>query len=256
MNTQDDGRRAEPDRAGAGRRRRCSDVGAAWKARSSRSPANCCASAAASAAGASSSAWPGWRWRWPSPGACSSQRLAMTRAPSGPHTALVEVRGEIAADTEASAESLVAGAEERLRGQRRAGRGAAHQLARRQPGAGRHRQRRDPAPEGAAQEEGLRGGRGDLRLGRLLHRRGGRRDLRRQGQPRRLDRRADGRLRLHRRDGQARRRAPPAHRRREQGHARPVLAAEREAARLRQGDDRPDPPAVHQGGEARAAASA
>ena len=30
------------------------------------------------------------------------------RVPSGPHTALVEVRGEIAADTEASAENLVA----------------------------------------------------------------------------------------------------------------------------------------------------
>ena len=124
------------------------------------------------------------------------------------------------------------GAQERIRRQWRAGRGAAHQLARRQPGAGRHHQRRDPAPEGAAQEEGLCGGRGDVRLGRLLHRGGCRRDLRRQGQPGRLDRRADGRLRLHRRDGKTRRRAPPADRRREQGHARPVLAAERQADRL------------------------
>lgn len=38
----------------------------------------------------------------------ASQRMHAT-APAGPHTALVEVRGEIAADTEASAEQLVAG---------------------------------------------------------------------------------------------------------------------------------------------------
>ncbi len=42
----------------------------------------------------------------------------------------------------------------RVRGRRRAGRGAALQLARRQPGAGRHHQRRNPAPEDPAQEEG------------------------------------------------------------------------------------------------------
>jgi protease-4 len=36
-----------------------------------------------------------------------SQRMAMT-APSGPHTALVEIRGEIASESEANAESLVA----------------------------------------------------------------------------------------------------------------------------------------------------
>ena len=39
---------------------------------------------------------------------------------------------------------------------------------------------------------------------------GGRQDLRRQGQHRRLDRRADGRLRLYRHDGEAGRRAAPA----------------------------------------------
>ncbi len=77
------------------------------------------------------------------------------------------------------------GAEERVRRQRVAGRGAAHQLARRQPGAERHRQRRDQAPEGQAPQEGLRGGGRDVRIGRLLHRGGGRRDLRRQGQHRR-----------------------------------------------------------------------
>jgi protease-4 len=37
-----------------------------------------------------------------------TQRGNHPNAPSGPHTALVEVRGEIAADSEASAENLVA----------------------------------------------------------------------------------------------------------------------------------------------------
>ena len=72
-------------------------------------------------------------------------------APSTPHTALVEVRGEIAADTEASAENLVAALKQRLRGR------AARRpwcCASTRPAAARcrrHRQRRDPAPEGAAQ---------------------------------------------------------------------------------------------------------
>ena len=172
-------------------------------------------------------------------------------APSDPHTALVEVKGEIAAGADASAENLVAALKNAFEDEGAQRRRAAHQLARRQPGAGRHRQRRDPAPEGAARQEGLRGGRGDVRLGRLLHRRRGRRHLCRQGVAGRLDRRADRQLRLHRRDGQARRRAPPHHRRREQGHARPVLAARPEAARLCAADDRPDPPAVHRGGQGR-----
>jgi protease-4 len=60
-----------------------------------------------------------------------------------------------------------------------------------------------------------------------------------------LDRRADGRLRLRRRHGQAGHRAAPAHRRREQGHERPVLAGDREAEGLHAGDARPDPQAVH-----------
>jgi protease-4 len=45
-------------------------------------------------------------------------------APTAPHTALLEIRGEIAMDTEASADLLV----------------TAHQLAGRQPGSKRHRQ--------------------------------------------------------------------------------------------------------------------
>ena len=100
-----------------------------------------------------------------------SRSAARGSAPSGPHTALVEVKGEIDAEAEASAENIVSALKARVRGRRRAGGRAAHQLARRQPGAGRHRQRRDQAPEGQAQEEGLRGGRGDLRVGRVLHRR-------------------------------------------------------------------------------------
>jgi protease-4 len=39
-------------------------------------------------------------------------------APSGPHTALIEVRGEIAADSEASAENLVAGLKGAFEGRR------------------------------------------------------------------------------------------------------------------------------------------
>src|SRR5512147_1347780 len=61
-------------------------------------------------------------------------------APSGPHTALVDVRGERG--------KLGRRPEGRVRGRRVAGRRAAHQQPGRQPGAGGHRQRRDPALEG------------------------------------------------------------------------------------------------------------
>ena len=133
-------------------------------------------------------------------------------APSTPHTALVEVRGEIDADTEASAEALVSALSSAFEDQ-----GAQAVVLRiNSPGG-------SPVQSGIvndeirrlkalAQQEGLRRGRGGLRLRGLLHRRGGRRDLRRQGQHRGQHRRADGRLRLHRADGQARRRAPAAHR--------------------------------------------
>jgi hypothetical protein len=84
-------------------------------------------------------AWLGWCWRVP--GLLFAQRLPV--AASTPHTALVEVRGEIAADTEASAELLCRRSSSAFEDPG-AGRGAAHQLARRQPGAERHRQRRDP----------------------------------------------------------------------------------------------------------------
>ena len=73
--------------------------------------------------------------------------------------------------------------------------------------------------KGAARQEGVCRGRRNLRLGGLLHRRRGRRHLCRQGQPGWQHRRAHGRLRLHRPDGQARRGAPPDDRWREQSHA-------------------------------------
>jgi hypothetical protein len=60
-------------------------------------------SSAPSAAGACSSAWPGWAWPWPDRLGLFAQRNHVATS-TKPHTALVEVRGEIAADTEASAE--------------------------------------------------------------------------------------------------------------------------------------------------------
>ncbi|CAF1005716.1 unnamed protein product [Rotaria sp. Silwood1] len=120
-----------------------------------------------------------------------------------------------------------------------------HPTPARKPGAGRHRLRRDQAAEEAVRQAGLRRRRGNVRVGRVLHRRRGGRDLRRQGLHRRLHRRADGWLRLHRADGQGRHRAPPADGRREQGHAGPVQPAQAQAARLRAGDAGPDPRAVH-----------
>ena len=60
-----------------------------------------------------------------------------------PHTAVIEIKGEIASGGEASAEFVVAAMRSRLRGRGRPGRRAADQLAGRQPGAGRHHQRRD-----------------------------------------------------------------------------------------------------------------
>ena len=140
----------------------------------------------------------------------------------------------------------------RVRGRRRQGGGAADQLAGWQPGAGRHHQRRIAPPQGQARQADVRGGRGDLRIGRLLRGGVGRQDLRRQGQRRRQHRRVDGWLRLHRPDGQARRRAPPDDRRREQGLSRPVQPADRAPARIHAGDAQPDPPAVHRRGQGRA----
>ena len=189
-------------------------------------------------------AWPCWRW-WPGSLLVVS---AGRQQPSAPHTALVEVRGEIAADTEASAENLVS-ALKRLRGRGRAGGGAAHQLARRQPGAGRHHQRRDPCLKALHNKKVTRWSR-RCAPRRLLHRGGGRRDLRRQGQPGGQHRRADGRLQA----SPARWRSwassaacsPPARTR-----ACSIRSRRRtRSTRPMPGDDRPDPPAVHRGGQA------
>ena len=129
----------------------------------------------------------------------------------GKHTALVEVSGVIAPGTDASAERVTIGAAGRVQGQEHAGRGGAHQQPGRQPGAGAEHLRRDaPAAQEVPGDPALRGGRGPVRLGRLLRGRGRRPHLRRQGEHRRLDRRAHGQLRRHRADGKARRRAAPA----------------------------------------------
>jgi hypothetical protein len=173
-------------------------------------------------------------------------------APSGPHTALIEVRGEIAEQSEASAENIVASLKSAYEDD--SAKGIVMRFN--SPGG-------SPVQAGIVSDEIQRLRklhpnkklyavvRGDVRLGGLLHGRQRRRDLRRQGQHRRLHRRADGRLRLHRPDGQAGRGAPPADRRRQQGHAGPVLAGGREAEGLRRGHAGTDPPAVHHRGQAR-----
>ncbi len=99
-----------------------------------------------------------------------------------------------------------------------AGRRPAHQQSRGQSGPGRDDQRRDPPPaRELSQHAALCGGRGGMRVGRLLCCRRHRQDLCRQSQSDRLDRGDHRRLRLRRRHGQARHRAPRARRRRKQG---------------------------------------
>ena len=98
-----------------------------------------CASSAPRAAGAPSCAWLARLLHLPALGAdVRAARPAPTRP--RPHTAVIEIKGEIAAGADASAEFVVAAMQQRLRGRRRQGRGAADQLAGRQPGAGRHHQ--------------------------------------------------------------------------------------------------------------------
>ncbi|ABA48265.1 hypothetical protein BURPS1710b_2913 [Burkholderia pseudomallei 1710b] len=144
------------------------------------------------------------------------------------------------------------GARQRVRGFGHGRRRAEDQQPGRQPGAGGHRLRRDPAAaQEVSGEAALRRRLRHVRVGRLLHRGGGGQDLRRQGEHRRLDRRADGRVRLHRPDGQAGRRAAPAYVGREQGLLRSVLAGDAEDGCARAGNARRDPRAVHQGGEGR-----
>ena len=166
-------------------------------------------------------------------------------APSGLHTALVEVRGEIAPDTEASAERIVAGLKAAFEDKS----AQAVVLRINSPGG-------SPVQAGIVYDE--------IKRLKAKHNKkvyavveeicaSGAYYIAVAADEIYVDkaslvgshRRADGRLRLHRHDGKARRRAAPAHRRREQGHARPVQPAEREADRLCQSHDRPDPPAVH-----------
>jgi protease-4 len=99
----------------------------------------------------------------------------------------------------------------------------------------------------------LRGSRGCLCLGRLLRRRGGGPDLRRQGQHRRLDRGADGRFRLHRQHGQARRGTSPADgRRQNKGFLDPFSPENENSTRQHaQAAAGRDSPAVHRSGAQR-----
>jgi protease-4 len=202
------------------------------------------ASSAPTAAGACSSAWPGWGWRWPWPGPCSAQR-AHTPTSTKPHTALVEVQGEIAPGNEASAELLVGALKNAFEDE-----GAQAVVLRiNSPGG-------SPVQSGIVNDE--------IRRLKALHKKkvyavveemcaSGAYYIAVAADEIYVDKASlvgsigvlmDG-FGFTGIDGQAGHRAPAAHRRREQGHARPVLAAERTPDGLRQGHDRPDPPAVH-----------
>ena len=168
------------------------------------------------------------------------------------HTAMVEVNGIIAPGSDASAERINSALQAAFKDKNTQGVVVRINSPGRQPGPGADHLRRDEAAAREAPDHpALRGGRGRVRLGRLLRRRRRRSHLRRQGEHRRLDRRADERLRLHRPDGQARHRAASAHRRREQGHAGSVLAGGRKKRRAGEGDARRHPPAVHRRGQGR-----
>ena len=111
-------------------------------------------------------------------------------------------------NSNASADNINSALRKRVRRRRHGRRDPALQQPGRQSGAGGHHLSRDPAPaREISVEAAVCGGRRHVRVGRLLRRGGGGQDLRRQGEHRRLDRRADGRFRLHRPDGQAGRRS-------------------------------------------------
>ena len=170
----------------------------------------------------------------------------------GRHTALIEINGVIEAGGEVDADTVNEALRQAFKDRQTAAVVHAHQQPGRQPGAGRHHQRRDPAPAQALSgDSALCGGRGDVRLRRLLPGGGRRPDLRRQGEPGRLDRRGDRGLRLHGPDGQGGRRTAPADRRQEQGLPRQLLAAVAGAQGACAVDAQRDPPAVHQGGARR-----
>ena len=166
-------------------------------------------------------------------------------------TALVELRGRARQRWARERRQCHRRAAGRFQGQGNAGRRAEDQQPGRKPRSGGSDQRRDsPIAQEISGHTHLRGGRGDLRVGGVLRRRGDRQDLRRQGEPRRIDRRDHGRVRLRRRDGQARRRAAGTDRRREQGLPRSVRAGRAQAEGIRAEDARRDPPAIHRRREA------
>ena len=170
----------------------------------------------------SASAWPGCSWRR----CLSSGRCGLSSIPAAvhgtPHTALVEVHGEIGVGTEAGAEVLVAALKNAF-----ADEGARAVVLRfNSPGG-------SPVQAGIVYDEILRlkalhkkpvyaRGRGSLCLGRVLHRRRRRPHLCRQGLDGGLNRGVDRRLRVRWPDEQAGRRAPADHGRRAQGPAGPL----------------------------------
>jgi hypothetical protein len=125
--------------------------------------------------------------RWPS-----------NASKSAPHTAVVERQGRNRRSGAKPVPRMCWPLRSAFEDQGLAGCGAAHQFARWQPGAGRHHQRRDRAPQAKAQQAAVRRGGRNLRIGRLLHCRRGRRHLRGQGQHCGQHRRADGWFWLHR----------------------------------------------------------
>ncbi len=165
-------------------------------------------------------------------------------------TAVVDIEGELDSDSRASAENVIQGLRVGVQEQDDAGCRAAYQQSRWKPGAGGGNQRRDPpAARQVSRHADLRGRGGDLRVGRVLRRRGDRQDLRRQGEPDRLDRRHHRRIRLCRLHAETRHRAAGDHLGRKQDLSRSLFATVAEAARVRAADADRDTRAVHRGGQ-------
>ena len=178
------------------------------------------------------------------------QRDLSSTSKSTPHTAVVDVKGEIAAGAEASAEFVVAAMKSAFEDP---GSQAVVLLINSpggNPGAGGHDQRRDHPPgEGQAQQAPCTPWSRRPAPRPPTHRRGGR-DLRGQGQHRRQHRRADGRLWLHRHHGKlgVERRLLTAGENNKgfldpSARSRPRSAAMRSRCSIR------SPPAVHRGRE-------
>ena len=139
----------------------------------------------------------------------------------------------------------------RVRGLRHRGRDPAHQQPGRQPGPGRLHQRRDrPSARAAPGHSRVCGDHRYRRVRRLLRRLRRGRDLRKQVERRRIDRGADGRLRVRGCDEQARRGETPVYRGRAQGPAGSLLAGQGRGDCAPAVPARRCPPRIHRGREA------